>query len=223
MLEIRSRCSCYLSPQGDNRRGNRGGDNELRAEGASLGEHGHSGFYEKGLAHRKEVALQHAEGVGYVQAEADQSKVESAAATATIAARINGGRVERGEERIVSRSDEIGRDQHLRDGDYEAQKGQVARAEAQLVQLERQEHGQYNSVCAEYGQTAEREIARERRPETREKEGQQPRRRAALELRELERLVRERKGQYRQRDHYHHASAQVTRDRTSIGNALCNF
>lgn len=148
--------------------------------------------------------------MGYVQIEIDQSEIESAA-TATTAAGIDSN--QRGEERTGSKSNEIARgDQYLRDGDYEAQEGQVAREEAELVQLEWQELGQHTGVGAEYGQqTAEREIARERRPEARTTEGQQPRRCTALELRKLERLVRERKSQHRQRDHHHHASAQVRR------------
>lgn len=130
--------------------------------------------------------------MGHVTAETDQSKVESTATG------INRGH--RGEERASSKSNEIaGGDQHLRDGDYAAQKGQVARKEAQLVQLERQKHSQHTGVGTEHGQqTAEREITRERRPEARATEGQQPRRRAALQLRQLERLVRKRKGQHRQ-------------------------
>lgn len=192
--------------QGDNRRRTRGDDAECHAESPSLGEHGHPGFHEEGLAHGKEVTLQYVEGVGHVPTEADRPEIESTATT-----RIAGCRVQRRKGRADSRPDEVaGRDQHLRDGDDETKKGQVAREEAQLVQFEWQEHRQYTGVGAEYRQTAEREIARERRPEARETEGQQPRRRSALELRELERLVRERKGQHRQRDYYYHASTQVS-------------
>lgn len=127
--------------------------------------------------------------MGHVQTEINQSEIESAATATTTAAGSDGS--QRGEERAGSRPDEIaGGDQYLRDSDYEAQEGQIAREEAELVQLERQEYGQHTSVSTEHGQqTAEREIARERRPEARTTEGQQPRRRTALQLRKLERLV----------------------------------
>jgi len=66
--------------------------------------------------------------VGYVQTEINQSEIESAT---TAAGNDNN---QRREERASSKSNEIaGGDQYLRDGDYKAQEGQVAREEAEFV------------------------------------------------------------------------------------------
>ena len=72
--------------QRNDRRGGGGGDIEHGIEGSSISEHGHIGFVEEGLARGKEVSLQHAEGVGYVQIETDQPEIEPATTTAATTA-----------------------------------------------------------------------------------------------------------------------------------------
>ena len=97
--------------QRNDRRGGGGGDIEHGIEGSSISEHGHIGFVEEGLSRGKEVSLQHAEGVGYVQIETDQPEIEpattTAATTAATAAAAAGATAAGGDGEVSERMKEM--------------------------------------------------------------------------------------------------------------------
>lgn len=95
------------------------------------------------------------------------------------------------------------------DANGQAQEGQVSREEAELVELEREEHLEHSCIRAERRETTEREIARKRGPKEGKTKGRKQGRAASFQLWKLERILRKRKGEYRKRDDHHYASAEV--------------
>lgn len=92
--------------------------------------------------------------MGYVQIETNQSEIQS-----TVGATGDKHFWYR-EVRTGSRSVENSRrNKYLRNGNNQAQEGQISRKEAEFLELEREEHLEYTGIRPEHRQTTEREIA----------------------------------------------------------------